>query len=42
MEIRHILGKINPVEIIPKQVKPDDQVYSGEVNQLDKDIVDVI
>ena len=42
MEIRHIPDKINPANTIIRQVKSEDQVYSGEVKQLDSDLVDAI
>ena len=42
MEIRHIPSKVNPVDTIIRQIRTDDQVYSGEVKQLDKDLVDAI
>ena len=42
MAIHHIPGKINPADTIPKQLRSEDQVYSGEVKQLDSDLADAI
>ena len=42
MEIRHILGKINPAYTITRQVRSDDQEYAGEVKQLDSELVHAI
>ena len=42
MEIRHIPGKGNLADTITRQVKTNDQVYFGEMKQLDKDLVDAI
>ena len=42
MEIRHIPDKINPANTIIRQVKSEDQIYSGEVKELDNELVDVI
>ena len=42
MEIRHIRGKITPAYTITRQVRSKDQVYSGEVKQLESDLVDTI
>ena len=40
MEIRHILGKVNPADTLTTQVKVADDEYAGEVKQLDRDSVD--
>ena len=42
MEIRHIPGKVNPTDTITRKVRTGDQVYPGELKQLDKDLVDAI
>ena len=42
MEIRHILGKINSTDTITRQVRSEDQVYAGEVKQMDNELVDAI
>ena len=42
MEIRHIPGKINPTDTITRQVRSEDQVYAGEVKQVDNELVDAI
>ena len=42
MEIRHIPGKINPADTITRQVRSEDQVYAGEVKQMDNELVDAI
>ena len=42
MEIRHIPGKINPTDTITRQVRSEDQVYAGEVKQMDNELVDAI
>ena len=42
MEIRHIPGKINRADTITRQVRSEDQVYAGEVKQMDNELVDVI
>ena len=42
MEIRHIPGKINPVDTITRQVRSEDQVYAGAVKQMDNELVDAI
>ena len=42
MEIRHIPRKINPADTITRQVRSEDQVYAGEVKQMDNELVDVI
>ena len=42
MEIRHIIGKINPADTITRQVEIDDQVYVGEVKQMNNELVDAI
>ena len=42
MEIRHIPGKINPADTIARQVRSEDQVYAGEVKQMDNELVDAI
>ena len=42
MEIRHIPGKINPADMIARQVRSEDQVYAGEVKQMDNELVDAI
>ena len=42
MEIHHILGKINSADTISRQVKMDDEMYSGQVKSVDQDLVDSI
>ena len=42
MEIRHIPGKINPADTITRQVRSEDQIYAGEVKQMDNELVDAI
>ena len=42
MEIRHIPGKINLADTITRQVRSEDQVYAGEVEQMDNELVDAI
>ena len=42
MEIRHILGKVNPANTITKQVRSEGQIYLGEVKKLDNELVDAI
>ena len=42
MEIRHIPGKINPIDTITRQVRSEDQIYAGEVKQMDNELVDAI
>ena len=42
MEIRHILGKVNPADTIIRQVKFDDAEYTGQVKKLDQELVDMI
>ena len=37
-----MLGKVKSADTITRQVKTDDQVYFGEVKQLDKNLVDAI
>ena len=37
----HIPGKINPADTITRQVRSEDQVYAGEVKQMDNELVDV-
>ena len=42
MEIRHILGKVNPADTITRQVKLDDTEYTGQVKRMDQELVDMI
>ena len=42
MEIRPIPCKINPVDTSTRQVRSEDQVYAGEVKQMDNELVDAI
>ena len=40
MDIRHIPGKVNPADIITRQIKMEDDIYSGQVKQVDQTLVD--
>ena len=40
MEIRHILGNVNPVDTLTRQVKVANDESAGEVKNLDQDFVD--
>ena len=42
MEIRPILGKVNPADTITRQVRSEDQDYAGKVKQMDNELVDAI
>ena len=42
MDIRHILGKVNPADTITRQIKAEDEMYSGQVKQVDQTLVDSI
>ena len=42
MEIRHIPSKINPTDTITRQIRSEDQVYAGEMKQMDNELVDAI
>ena len=42
MEIRHIPEKINPTNSITRQARTEDAKYTGQVKELDQELVDVV
>ena len=42
MDIRHIPGNVNPVDTITRQIKAEDEMYSGQVKQVDQTLVESI
>ena len=40
MGTRHIPGKVNPADTITRQIKMEDDMYSGRVKQVDQTLVD--
>ena len=42
IEIRHIPGKVNPVDALTRQVRAEDAEYAGRVRQEDQDWMEAV